>query len=108
MNEHAVNAFAQFLETHESMTPCVELTRLACSVLTKLAKYFGWEEWVFGSTAWRFHVKSLVPNGLVKIPQTYVPDRYLGLMNLYSGLDVVDMNLLEFCAVTSGNLICTC
>ena len=107
MNGHAVNAFARFVETHESIWPCVELTRLACSVLTKLASYFGWENWVFGSTTWRFHFKSLVPNGLVKLPPTSIPDRYLGPMNLYSELDGIDVNLLEFCAVSLKDLICT-
>lgn len=108
MDEHAVKAFARFLKTHESIEPCMELTRLACSVLTKLARYFGWKNWVFESTTWRFHFKSLVSNGLVKVPPTSMPRRYLGLVNLYSGLDEVDVNLLQFCAVSLKTLICTC
>ncbi len=101
MNEHAVNAFVRFTETHESLAPCLELTGLACAVLSKLARYFGWENWVFGSATWRFYAKSLVPNGLVKVPPAYLPDPFPAPTNLYSGLDEVGVNLLQFCAVAS-------
>ena len=36
-----------------------------------------------------------------KVPPAYLPDPFPAPMNLYSGLDVVGVNLLQFCAVAS-------
>ncbi len=101
MNQHAVNAFVQ---GHEDLGPrfvILDLTRLASSVLSKLAKYLGWEDWVFDLTTWRFHAKSLIPNGLVKTTRIPPARSLAGPATLYSGLDEIEVNLLEFCAATS-------
>lgn len=102
MNEHAVNAFNRFVETHQSLPPSQELTGLASSILSKSASYLGWENWVFGSANWRFHAKSLVPDGLIKRPPNYTGDRRLMPMNHFSALDDVAVSLLEFCKATLG------
>ncbi len=93
MNDHAINAFAQLVVTSEILTPCLELTRLVCSIMAGLARYFGWKNWVFETTSCRF--KSLVPNGLVKVPHSF-PEPMTSY-GKYTKLSEIGVSLVEFC-----------
>ena len=108
MNHHAVNAFAQFMQGHESPRPLSDLTRLASSLLSKIAKALGWKDWVFDSITCTFHAKSLIPDGLVKTAQAYSPRSFVRPATFYSKLDEIGVNLLDFCAVTLKNTWFAC
>ena len=100
MNNHAIKAFTRYKEAGLDLDLDLHLSRLASSILSKLAKYSGWEDWVFRLTTWSFHSKSLIPNGLVKLSQDAPPSCLAGPEFYNLKLGKIEVNLLDFYAMT--------